>query len=161
MGCLEIVSFGLKNQIANIFKSYSVSPVITFEVTYSYQGILLDKPIGIMSVTTNAIDACIKQCYRSPMRSRHGAAIIYRGKVVAAAKNDYVSGKRPYDDCRSIHAEVAVIIEFLKRYPRAALREATLVVVRVTRDGELSCSRPCSQCTQTINKYNVGKVVHS
>lgn len=95
------------------------------------------------------------------MRSRHGAVIIYRGKVVAAAKNHYVSSRRPYDDYRSVHAEVAVIIEFLKRYPRAALREATMVVVRVTRDDELACSRPCAKCTKTINKYNVGKVVHS
>lgn len=114
-----------------------------------------------MSVAVTAIDACIKQCHRSPMRSRHGAVIIYRNKVVAAATNTYVASRRPYDDYRSVHAEVAVIVEFLKKYPRSALREATLVVVRISRDDELSCSRPCAKCTQTILKYNVGKVVHS
>jgi tRNA(Arg) A34 adenosine deaminase TadA len=114
-----------------------------------------------MSVAVAALDTCIKQCKRSPMRSRHGAVIIYRNKVVAAASNYYVATRRPYEDCRSIHAEVAVIVEFLKKYPRSSLRDATLVVVRVTRDGELSCSRPCTQCTNTILKYNVGKVIHS
>lgn len=114
-----------------------------------------------MSVNVSAMDACIKQCKRSPMRNRHGAVIIYRNKIVAAASNFYVTGRRPYEDYRSVHAEVAVILEFLKRYPRVALRDATLVVVRLARDGEISCSRPCANCTQTIIKYNVGKVIHS
>ena len=41
------------------------------------------------------------------------------------------------------------------------LKNYTIVVVRIGRDGNIKNSRPCNQCLETMCKYNIKKVIYS
>lgn len=51
--------------------------------------------------------------------------------------------------CKALHAEDNAIEQALEAYGRAALRAATIYVTET----------PCQQCTNKIQKYEIGRVV--
>ena len=54
----------------------------------------------------------------------------------------------------NIHAELRVCIKSGKEN----LKEFTMVVLRVDRNGKLSNSKPCNGCTQLIRQFSVGEI---
>jgi tRNA(Arg) A34 adenosine deaminase TadA len=113
-----------------------------------------------MKCHESLIDTCIHESHKSTMKMRHGAAIVYRGRMVAVACNVSICDSLP-PPFSSIHAEVHVIRKFLERYPKKLLRHCTLVVIRVDRNGDLRNSRPCNNCHDYIVKNRVPKVIYS
>jgi hypothetical protein len=95
--------------------------------------------------------------------SLHHATIIRRNKVLASAYNTVGTRSRGcgYSD-QTIHAERAVV----KRLGDVSqLRGATLIVVRLNRQGELRNSKPCHDCELFLEKcmreYGLRKVIYS
>lgn len=89
----------------------------------------------------------------------HGAIIILRNKIIARGHNRYSLSLSP--SSYSIHAEVAAINNALMKVRKTDLRQAKLVVVRLTKEGCLSNSYPCKHCQDYINKFNIKTVYYS
>jgi deoxycytidylate deaminase len=77
---------------------------------------------------------------------RHGALLLRGGNVIARAHN-----------FSHLHAEEAVI----GRAWRSKIKGTTLVVIRVTRGGQLSMSKPCERCLSLIAAAGVRKVIYT
>ena len=90
----------------------------------------------------NYLDICEKELRKSTLNHRHGAAIIYRNKVISS--HNYLKTDQKQ---RSIHAEVAAIQKFMVYYPKRFLQEATFLVVRVNRSGDV-----CNQALFCLSK---------
>ena len=54
-----------------------------------------------------------------------------------------------------VHAE----IDAISRSITNKSSPGTLIVIRVTRDGNFACSRPCVICRSAIEESNIGKVI--
>lgn len=95
--------------------------------------------------------------------SFHTATLLLRGKPIATARNSIGSRSRGcgYSD-QTIHAERAVV----KRLgDLSRLNGCVLLVVRLSKDGSLCDSKPCSDCQLFLEKcmreYGLRKVVYS
>jgi tRNA(Arg) A34 adenosine deaminase TadA len=83
---------------------------------------------------------------------RHGAVVVYKGRVVASGCNRFGAGARD-----SVHAEAATVA----RVPRSVLRGATMFVVRVGRDQRLLESRPCTRCQRHLARLGMRCVFYT
>lgn len=96
---------------------------------------------------------------KSNMQQKHGAVIVYKNKIVATGYNeicDYMNNNF------SIHAEVSAISKMF--YNKKLLELCDIYVVRiasVTFDNCLKNSKPCKNCTNFINKYNLRNIYYS
>lgn len=91
--------------------------------------------------------------------ANHGALVIIRNKIIARGHNKYSHTLSP--SSFSMHAEVVAINNALTKVKREDLRQAKLVVIRLTKEGCLSNSLPCKQCQDYINKFNIKTVYYS
>jgi deoxycytidylate deaminase len=93
----------------------------------------------------------VRTAIREASKSNHhqhqmAAVLIKGGKTVAISHNhDF------------LHAEHGC----LNRAWRGGADDATMVVVRVRRNGTLGMARPCPLCTQRLVKAGVKKVIYS
>lgn len=102
----------------------------------------------------NIICMCDKECYKSSLSQRHAAVVLFRSKIMAMAHNYYRS-----TGSKSIHAEVAVIQKFLKRYPKKMLEKCSLYVFKINRMDEICNSTPCDNCARYIMKHKIPNVI--
>ena len=82
------------------------------------------------------------------MKIRHGAVIVHRNTIVASGCNT-----RNYTlaNAFSIHAEQNALNDlFRQNKHRTGFRFFCLLVVRLSDTGLLANSRPCAQCTRTL-----------
>ena len=105
-----------------------------------------------MSVLTIARDAAQK----SNMRQKHGA-VIYSKHPMTSGFNYRLA--IPNDGKFSIHAEEMVILKALRR--GINLRNCSIIVVRIKKDGEFAISKPCKKCTRLIEEMRIKKVLHT
>ncbi len=101
-----------------------------------------------------------KDCHNT---SLHYAQLIKRNKIIAFARNSIGSRSRGcgWSD-NTIHAERAVV----KRLGDVSqLRGCVMIVVRVSKDGDLLNSKPCAECERFLfkcmNEYGLRKVIYS
>lgn len=89
--------------------------------------------------------------YRS--KSSHGALLIKNKSVVSRGFNKPGFNKVPAG-YKNIHAECMAII---------SAQEAgdIIFVIRVGRNGELTCSRPCEKCMAFMKEHKIRKVYYS
>lgn len=85
--------------------------------------------------------------------SAHIAVIYKRGKIMSIAGNTVGSRSRGcgFSDY-TIHAERAAI---KKLGDNSLLKDATLVVVRIKKDGTFGSSEPCAPCKKHLTKCMV------
>lgn len=106
------------------------------------------------------ITEAITEAQKSSMKiATHGAIVILRNKIVARGYNKYSVTLPP--SYYSIHAEVVAINNALMKVKKSDLRQAKLVVVRLTKEGCLSNSYPCKNCQDYIKKHNIKTVYYS
>ncbi len=111
---------------------------------------------------SNVLNICVEEGHKSSSSFRHGAAIVFRNKVVARGHNYcHVNPIFNTPTRWSVHAEFDAIRKFTQRYPKRLLQQATLVVVRVSADGGLMNSKPCFQCTNFILKHKIPTIIYS
>jgi deoxycytidylate deaminase len=92
----------------------------------------------------------------SLMNHKHGAIIVHKKNVIAAACN-YYYGKH------SIHAEVAAINQLKGRF-KFILPECELYVARIgpdRYDNALKYSKPCNNCQNYITKKSIRTTYYS
>ena len=93
----------------------------------------------------------------------HIAFLFLRGKLLAAATNQIGSRSRGsgYSNY-TMHAERAVVKEI---GDFSKIKDCTLVVIRLGKNGELLNSKPCKECQPFLQKckdvYGLGAVYHS
>jgi deoxycytidylate deaminase len=96
---------------------------------------------------------------KSNMQQKHGAVIVYKNKIVATGYNEICNYM---NNNFSIHAEVSAISKMF--YNKKLLELCDIYVVRiasVTFDNCLKNSKPCKNCTNFINKYNLRNIYYS
>lgn len=93
----------------------------------------------------------------------HVATLMKRGKVLARSRNRIGTRSRGcgYSD-QTIHAERAVVKDV---GDVSQLRGCILIVVRINKQNEFMCSKPCPDCQKFLEKcmkcYGLLKVVYS
>ena len=99
---------------------------------------------------------------KSPNYSfHHGAIIILRGKIISRGYNKYCVPSVNKINPWSVHAEVAAINNALHKVSTDELRKSTLVVIRLTREGNISNSYPCENCQRYIKMHKIKTVFYS
>jgi len=109
------------------------------------------------SVNEDIFDKVVSIARKSVMQHKHGAIIVRNGEILGAGYNhitDYMSHQW------SCHAEVAAIQNCRKK-DRQNLSDATLLVVRISKEGEPKLSKPCANCKKQIEKYGIKRVFYS
>ena len=101
-----------------------------------------------------AVRMAEEQARKSAETFRLGAVLLRGRKVVACGRN------RNDNACGldSIHAEMDAV------FRAGAFRRGSgghLVVVRILRNGEIACSRPCAACLSALAKRGVAKVTYA
>lgn len=96
---------------------------------------------------------------KSNMLHKHGAVIVYRNEIIASGFNelcDYMNSNY------SIHAEVSAISKLFHNKKILELCDIYIVRVASSRfDNCLKNSKPCKNCTNFINKYNLRNIYYS
>tara|TARA_B100000287_G_scaffold411946_1_gene441888 strand:- start:68 stop:403 length:336 start_codon:yes stop_codon:yes gene_type:complete len=105
------------------------------------------------------IDEAFNQAMKSDMNFNHGCVIVYRGKIVGKGYNTYINSN--CNDKLSLHAEVSAIKDALKKISANELKKCDLIVIRINKIGNYLNSKPCSNCTNYINKFCIKKVFYS
>lgn len=90
---------------------------------------------------------------------------IYNRKHILTCQLHYailMKGKKPISAWASNspenHAE-ANVLRHVK--PKTKVKNASILVVRFNKKGELKLSRPCTVCVNLLNKYGIKKVRYS
>jgi deoxycytidylate deaminase len=102
------------------------------------------------------LDVAAKIASKSPMGHKHGALLVYKGKIISTGHNYYFLNS-------SIHAEVAAL-SCIRGNQRRLLPECELYVVRIGPDkfnNPLKYSKPCCKCQNAILKHNIKKAFYS
>lgn len=102
--------------------------------------------------------------YKPCHQTHYHVATLEKGnKVLARSRNRIGSRSRGcgYSD-QTIHAERAVVKAL---GDLSQLRGCVLVVVRINKQNEILCSKPCADCTKFLEKcmkcYGLRKVMYS
>lgn len=94
-------------------------------------------------------------------RANHGAVVVYRGKIVGRGYNKYcVEGINKVNRW-SVHAEVDAINNALRTISKDNLKQSTLIVVRILKEGTVGLSTPCKCCANYIQKYQMKACFYS
>jgi hypothetical protein len=105
---------------------------------------------------------------------RLGAFLEYKGSHYLCCNNHRTRVGRA--DCISLHAEINVILQALKKYEKNAslksklkLTGSTIYVVRLKnndkktdyRPYKFGISKPCSNCEKQLYKFNISKIFYT
>ena len=103
-----------------------------------------------------ALESACEAARKSPCAHRHGAVLFSGKRIFADGKNVSTASKDWADriagrPLRSLHAEIAC----LHGVDASLIRGKDLLVVRVSRRGELLLSQPCLACQKILARKGV------
>ncbi len=108
-----------------------------------------------------AVGLAVSEATRSEHSFKHGAAVFKNGKIIQSGRNQFcdMNRIRHFKSHRiwSIHAEMNA----LGGLPKHMTRGASIAVVRVTKGGDLSCSKPCVICMTLIKSAGIKNLIYS
>lgn len=91
-------------------------------------------------------------------KHRHAAAIVYKNKIIAIGKNQdkthpvqmeyQADGHKIY-----LHAEIDAIVKARKSHGTEFLKNCDIYVLRLTKGGSVSNSKPCAGCQKAIDAF--------
>lgn len=103
----------------------------------------------------------IEEALQSDHKTRHGSVLFKNGRIIQSGRNQYcgMHRLRHFTTRRiwSLHAEMDVIAGL----PKYVTKGATLVIVRVSRSGELANSKPCNICMSLIRRSDIKNIIYS
>ena len=99
-------------------------------------------------------------------RSKHSAAVVYKGKIVSVGFNQLKTHPMMEKFNRNekaiyLHAEIDAIIRAINLFGPDFLSKCDLYVLRLTREGTVANSKPCSGCQKAIDAFGFRKVYHT
>lgn len=107
-----------------------------------------------------SIEELIKNANKSPLSSKHAAALV-RGHTMSFVSTNW------YDDCNhdnifTYHAEESVLnkISNCPKFNMKKLPKYTMIVIRVHKK-RLAESKPCSECLNKLRDAGIRKVIYS
>lgn len=107
------------------------------------------------------IDKAIQQAEKSTYKHRLGACITLGRKVLGVGYNKinrYQSKVKTGSWDGSLHAEIAAVLDALRKYPVGRLEGATVTVVRISKSGELRLAMPCKNCYNSLRNLGIKEV---
>lgn len=110
---------------------------------------------------TSALKLAIQEA-QSPSESRHnlGAVLFRGGKIISSGRNGRRHARNLHPKYKkaidSLCAEKAAILK-----ARTDLRGASILVVRVGRDGSLLLAKPCDTCKLYLDYVGIKSVFYS
>lgn len=110
---------------------------------------------------SNVIDIATKQAEKSVYKHRLGACITIGRKVLGVGYNKvnrYQSKVKTGSWDGSLHAEIAAVLDVLRKHPVEKLKGATVTVVRVTKNGDLRLAMPCKNCYNSLRNLGIKEV---
>lgn len=101
------------------------------------------------------LQKAIKQAQQSDYLFRLGSVVLNNGKPIGKGfnKNKTHAGLHKKYNFFSLHAEVASCL--------SAKCGNVLIVVRINKQNNLTCSKPCSRCFQFMKDFGIKKVYYS
>lgn len=96
--------------------------------------------------------------------SRHAAAIVYKKRILAIGHNSKIKTHpiefkfQRHPGADFLHAEKDAIIRAMNRFGDEILRECSLYVLRVLKNGEIAGSKPCESCQEFIKAVKIKNV---
>lgn len=107
------------------------------------------------------IHNAIKQAEKSTYKHQMGACITVGRKVLGVGYNKinrYQSKVRTRSWEGSLHAEIAAVLDALRKYPVEKIRGATVTVVRINKQGDLKLAMPCKNCYNSLRNLGIKEV---
>ena len=108
-----------------------------------------------------AVGLAVSEATRSEHSFKHGCAVFKNGKIIQSGRNQFCDMNRvkhfKSNRIWSIHAEMNA----LGGLPKHMTRGASLAVVRVTKNGDLTCSKPCVICMTLIKSAGIKNLIYS
>lgn len=95
--------------------------------------------------------------------SKHTAAIVYRGDILAVGKNqlkthpimlDYQTNEHKI----YLHAEIDAIVKTINMHGNEILSKCDIYVMRVGKNGNTTKSKPCVGCQKAIDAFGFKNV---
>jgi len=95
--------------------------------------------------------------------SRHAACIVHKDRVLSVGTAKYKSHPimQRYQSVPEqiyLHAEVDAILRAANRFGTEILKNSSLHVLRLTKGGAVSLSKPCVVCERVINAFEIPHV---
>lgn len=92
--------------------------------------------------------------------SRHAAAVVYKGDIVAFGQNSwkthpFQSKYSKHEKSVFIHSETHAIYNALKKLTVEELKKCTLYVLRLNKHGVICHSKPCEGCSKCIRTFGI------
>lgn len=95
--------------------------------------------------------------------SKHSAALVYRGKVISVGVNKrktHPLQKKYSSHCEKLflHAEVDSIVKCINKHGTEVLKKSDIYVLRLSKGGSITNSKPCSGCMKAIKAFGIRNV---
>ncbi len=114
-------------------------------------------------MTVGILKKAIESAERSKMYPYRLGCVVFRGKRILAWGFNQIRTSNAIPDrfkkfIEALHAEQHAIM----RVPnKELLNGASLLVIRINRNGKLTNARPCKNCMKTINYFKISNVYYS
>lgn len=91
----------------------------------------------------------------------HLSILMHGGKVIENSSSSLAGVPNGHPMGRSCHAEIATMKRYINSGRIRTLSKCTIVNLKFAHNGDLKCSKPCSECLKMLNKYNIKCVIYS
>ena len=114
-------------------------------------------------MTVGILKKAIESAERSKMYPYRLGCVVFRGKRILSCGFNQIRTSNAIPDrfkkfIEALHAEQHAIM----RVPnKELLNGASLLVIRINRNGKLTNARPCKNCMKTINYFKISTVYYS
>ena len=103
-----------------------------------------------------------KQAIKSTFKQRIGAVLVNKHCVLGVGHNQINRHQQTFKTSHwegTLHAEIAAILDAIKKCGAKSIEGATLYVARIKKNGEYGLAMPCAACYDLIMKCKI-KVVY-
>jgi len=116
-----------------------------------------------MSLNSSIIKAAVEASKKSPCTDfKVGAVIFKQNRILSFGFNSQRSCSSIESQYKrfdfTLHAEAHAAS---KIKDRNLLKDASILIVRIKKDGTLSMAKPCEYCEHMIKSFNIKKVYYS
>ena len=106
-------------------------------------------------------ERCIELAHQSTFRTRHGAVVVYNGKIIGSGFNINLSHPMVwvYNEVKTLHAEMVAIMRVKNK---RLLKHSAIYVTRINPNGEPVLSKPCCTCMELIrNTWKIKDIFYT
>jgi deoxycytidylate deaminase len=109
----------------------------------------------------NPVNLAIKQAKKANFKQRVGAVISKGNNILGLGYNQtnrYQSKVKSTHYPGSMHAEIAAIVDVMRRNSPSVLKGSTITIVRLFKDDTPGLAYPCEDCYPVIKNSGIKKI---